>query len=202
MSGSRDLALVAVLASAASASLTLLVGGALRPEAPPAAPALTAADFKAALADLESQVEGLRREMAERGGSAPAWVAPSAPGPRPPGALSPAPGGGAAEPLRTGQDNAALEPTPAHLLRFREFFDVDEVGDRRLRPEARRRWLFRGERDVAEWFGIPEVVGMDESGSETWTYEIPTGEKDEEGEPVTETYWIRLNRGRVIDLGE
>lgn len=201
MSGSRDLALVAVLASAASASLTLLVSASLRPDVPPAPPPLTAADFKAALADLESQVAGLRREMAERGASSEPWVSPPLSAPRATGGPSPvaAPG---AEPFRPGSENASGEPTTAHLLHFRELYERDEDGDTHLRPEAKRRWLFRGEREVIEWFGIPGHVELDESGSEFWRYELTTGEKDEDGEPVVEGFSIRMNRGRLIAFDE
>jgi hypothetical protein len=201
MNSGKGLLLVAVLASLASASLTLLLSGALRPEAPPPASALSAADFKAALADLESQVAGLRREMAERGASAEPWVASSPAGARVP-APSAAGSTGGADGFRAGSDSEAPAPSAAHLLHFRELFERDEDGDTHIRKDLRRRWMFRGEREVVEWFGIPESIAVEDSGVEDWYYEIPTGEKDEEGEPMSESYQIHLNRGRVIDIND
>jgi len=196
----KQLLLAVLLAAVASSATTLLLAGAMKPDPAPAAPPLSAADFKAALADLENEVAALRREMAERGPPAAPWTASPAPAGRSPGA-APAADRATSEAVRPATDNSSAEPTPGHLLRFRELFDRDDEGNTSIRREMRRRWLFRGEREVVEWFGIPETVGVEDGGAETWYYEIPTGEKDEDGGPVTEGFNIRLSRGRVIEIG-
>ncbi len=197
----KQLVLVALIAALASSAMTLLLEGAFRPPAAAPPSAVSAADFKAALADLEREVAALRREAAERAGAAPAstagqpWPGRVAGGP-------PSPDPGAPGAVRPPSEPAAAEPSAAHLQRFRELFSQDEEGNTSIRRDARARWLFRGEREVLDWFGLPENISIDDGSSETWYYEIPTGAKDEEGNPDTKAYRIRLNRGRLIEIDE
>jgi hypothetical protein len=194
----KQLLLVAVLAALASSAITLLVSGAFRPAPPPAAGAPSVADFKSALADLEREVAAMRRESAERGSAVgPSRREESGAGRaavvNPGAARGPGDAPAAAEAARTPEASAS------HLQRFREIFPRDENGDTSARKDLVRGWLLHGEAEVLEWFGLPDSITTGD-GLETWYYDIPTGGKDEEGNPLSEDFQIQMGRGRVIGM--
>jgi hypothetical protein len=98
-----------------------------------------------------------------------------------------------------------LSPADASSVaeRFRQLVprreDADEEQAARL--AERRRWLFRGEREVLDWFGQPDDINA-EGEAETWYYRVPTGTTAEDGTPETNMYWIRLNKGRVVQFDD
>ncbi len=194
--------LAAVLAAIASSALTLLLAGSAAP-APPSAPSAgapaTAAEFKAALADLEREVAALRRDLAA-GGAGPA-DSPAGDGTAPPASRIPA--SPAAPVVREAKSPEPAVPAPEGLKRFAEAVPRNAENERDVegRSVQKRRWLFRGEREILEWFGLPDTVHA-EGEKETWYYEIPTGTVDEDGWPQHRNYWITLNRGRLTDMGD
>jgi hypothetical protein len=195
----KQLLLVALLSAVASSALTLLVAGAGRPAPPPAPPGMSAADFKGALADLERDLAALRRELpaGARGEAAPT---PAAPAESPP-SRSDAPVGSPV--VRDPGSAEPAVPSADRLLRFADALPRNAEGekDHKGRKVQKRRWMFRAESEVLAWFGLPEVV-QENGETEIWHYEVPTGAMHENGEPVTRSFWIKINRGRVTDLGD
>jgi len=193
----KQLVLVAVLAAFASSAITLLLAPA--PPRAAAVPAAPATDFKAALADLEREVSALRLELAARDRPATAVPVPAAAG-TPSSVHAPATAAAEAGPVPS---TPAVEMSTV-AARFREMapYVAEGVRDKEAHEEQKRRWMLRGEKEVLEWFGRPRSI--DATGEqEVWTYRVPSAEINQvTGLPDEVVYWVRINRGRVIDLGD
>ena len=199
----KSTVVAALLAAVASSVLTLVLASAFRPP-PAAAPtsSLTAAEFKAALGDLEREVAALRAALAERGASGPGPVA-AIPGTAAPIArvdASPA----ATATFFVRPEGPAEAPAAATLLqRFEEVAPrLPEGGrDYNARKDVLRRWILRPESEVQAWFGLPaRIEPKDEQ--ERWWYEVATGARSPNGSPEQRTFWVLLNRGRVVEFGD
>lgn len=184
-----------LLSAAAASSLTWILATSAAPPAPAPGRAPAAADFKAALGDLEREVAALRREMAERPGS-------GAPGGGPPAATP------AADARRSdGSDTsnlvlrpaagvaASLDPVPPVTPAVVQL--LEELSQWHGRPEVRARWTFLPEGKVLEQLGMPDSV-VPNQVEEAWIYRVPSGETDEEGNPRWRRYQVTLNRGRLV----
>jgi len=193
----KQLLLVAILSAVASSALTLLVASSFRP--PPDVPGSPPPDFKAALGDLERDLAAVRRELAA-GARGEAPPTPAVPGGAPP-SRSDRPVE-APLVLPAGSAETAV-PVPDRLRRFTDA--LPRTADGKRDPQGRRlqkrQWMFRAESEVFAWFGTPEMVQA-EGETETWYYEVPTGAMDEDGDPETNSFWIKINRGRLVDLGD
>ena len=198
----KQLVLVAVLAAIGSSALTLLLDGFSGAPAPSPPAAGAAPDLKAALADVERELAEIRRILAERGKDAalaPVTASPAGS----PGATGGAEVSAAASPLP-----ATPSPTPVSAaVQHQRFVEVvslrnaEGFRDEKARREAVRRWMFHPEQEVLDWFGRPTSINGN-GDLEQWNYEVPTGEVDENREPVVRRYWITINKGRLIDLGD
>jgi hypothetical protein len=203
---------VALLSALASSALTLLLASAFRPVPPRAPDPLTTADFKEALGTLEREVAALRREAAARAEAAeagvfsPAAEADAAPAEAAvaPSATPPAASRSTGEPVAVVRGPRLAPSAPVgQYQRFRDVMPLRPDGDEDAEGRRRllRTWMFRSEREVLEWFGVPDSVGA-EGEREDWYYEVSTGALDEEGDPVIEDFTVVLNRGRLIRFEE
>jgi hypothetical protein len=197
----RDTIAVAVVAAVASSALTLLLSDRFR--APPAASPPPAPDFKAALSDLEREVAGLRADLA----GMPRGTSPVPPPSDPGAALATAPPLPAPTPAPpVVREDGTPEPPADVTMAVNRFLEVlpttaEGEADGSARAAMKRRWLFRGEREVLDHFGLPHTIQV-EGEAEIWHFEVPLGILDDEGNMEHANYWIKLNRGRLIDLGD
>jgi hypothetical protein len=188
-------------AAALSSAATWAATRAAAPAPPrPPDPGNPPPDLRPALEALGREIAALRAELAARpvaGGDGPVTAEPE----RSAAAASPSPGAPYVRPRGEGVEAPASGMTS--IQKFREVAPrLPEGGkDDDGRRAQLRKWMFRGEREVLEWFGQP--LQIDPSGElEMWHYEVPTGEIDDDGLPRTKQYWIRLNKGRLVDMGD
>ena len=85
-------------------------------------------------------------------------------------------------PARRAEVAGSLPAANLNVVRTLGSFEKDE--------KLRRAWMFRSEREVIDWLGTPDSVWVEQSGSESWQYELADGE-----------YRIlEFNRGRLLDI--
>ncbi|MHC4821364.1 MAG: hypothetical protein ACYTDX_06560 [Planctomycetota bacterium] len=188
---------LAALSGAVAAALVMSMVPHPSMEGPPAAGSTPTVDLSESMVGVEREIRLLREELS---GVREAIDRASVAGPPITSTLPPATAGDEAlsapreavtTSSRPASTRAPLRGGPPSLLRLREVAKWDEDAD------YRRRWMFKSERDVLEWYGTPDQIEAD-GDREDWYYEVPTGAFDEDGDPVLESFTIYLNRGRMV----
>jgi hypothetical protein len=198
MADVKALLLAAALGGAGGAGAVLLASAIPAPAPPSRAGAAAPDALAAALASLEVEVGALRREIAEGREHAPA---------RDDGGV-----GGADGPTRPGPAGPAKPKVPAEVSAARAPAAAGppaaSPGERLLPlrgwqkdPDVRARWTFLDEKEVLERFGTPDMV-TPEGSTERWHYRWRTGERDEDGNEMTDEMLVVLNRGRLVQVYE
>ncbi len=210
----KRVVVAAVLSAFASSALTVAVSGLLRTPAPPVPADPSIAELRAALDSTRKELAELRwgtdgssmdrklRAAFDRSGEIevvdPRTLKPInasgkdevAPPPEivPAQVEEPAP-----EPDWKRQEREAAARRPAaQIEKLKEGATWDQ------NVEVRSRWILLPEAELLAACGKPDEVVVQERGSETWIYRIPTGERDEEGNLDYDDVCVELNRGRVI----
>lgn len=164
----RNTLLVAIASAAIGAATAVLL------TRPTPAPVRGPGPARLGTRDLEAAfVRAL--ETVGFGRQAPSRSVPEAPAP------APAAADAAATPIRGPDGN---EPLPApNLPEIESLKSFDDA------PELRRTWLFRPEREVIAWLGMPQRA-FAYGGGERWVYKLP-----DKKERVLE-----FHRGRLINI--
>ena len=210
----------ALIAAILSSAATFLLSGLLR--APP-----PASSTDTPVAELRAALDATRRELAEirkgsRTAETPEGAAAAAATPRPGGEPAKeagrAPGAGVAgkEPVPAAEVPAveeaagAFEEDPADRMQ-REFAakrpgaQVERVRDAagwEGNPEVRARWILLPEAEVVTAFGKPDEIYMQENGTESWIYRLPSAERDEDGNMGLDEITVDMNRGRLVRVND
>jgi hypothetical protein len=187
----KQLVLVAVLASLASTALTLLAVHALHTRTHPGPPPAGPSNGNAELADVVRELAAFRREVGEALRADPHRGQPATA----PGSGSHPPGGSEAAPPVDSRGPAPLEgvPIPTRQSRLRETLIPETTN---VAKSSRARWILRSEREVHEWFGPPDRIGVDDKGVEDWLYRLQDASGGEDSEWVT----FEVHGGRVISF--
>jgi hypothetical protein len=94
----------------------------------------------------------------------------------------------------------SLTRDPATPLHEKDTGRLGQLVVRTQDAKARRRtdWMFLSESSVSDALGLPDQIGVNENGTESWYYDVQFTNRS--GEPENGRLDLTFHRGRVVEI--